>query len=424
MQGLRLEQAQRLRQSLRPEQKLELKLALIEQVKDILVDIGVAGGIDDPAILIKGVIDKVINSTEPEERRKALKLFFGDERVMSSIIENMESLAVLTQKRITDLILNYIYKHDSGDSGSFNINETNEKGEVIGTTTCRTTKPDFKLAYVSPDKAQKDLDDKRKLAESLTSSAVGGALIDEIENLNNAIKVVGLTKKNIDTMIEIVTYILVKRGKDGTPELGNFIRDAVVLRKLTSVESDRLLNRFVTRCEGVRQKNSPDDVKEDFLNTVGEFVLIAMGIVGQEMFVLKKGEVDRDVYEKNKKELADLGINLDKVMDHYKLTKGGTFFWHSWKTLDRTPSTITDNKVRDFITKTVRADEGEVLGALEYDVLIKSIKDINFDKTVGIDERREAMQELFIEYFSSSKFKDTVVNLIKTKWYQQLETFY
>jgi hypothetical protein len=242
--------------------------------------------------------------------------------------------------------------------------------------------------------------------------------------MQDALNIMEHARPQIDTLINALTYVLVKKDEKGVAELADFIKDAVILDKLTFVESDRLMNRFVRRCEHVGKKKNPEDVKEFFMNTIGEFTLISMGIIGQEIFTLQRSQLDNEAYEQARTELLSVGIDINQIVGSYRQRNEGGLFWNRWKTLGTRPSQITDERIRQFLTTTVRNDEAQVLDALDYKNMISRIQEINSDPIEDKEEKRQRLEELFVETFSADQFKKTLISLLKEKWYKKLEIFY
>ena len=139
------------------------------------------------------------------------------------------------------------------------------------------------------------------------------------------------------------------------------------------------------------------------------------------MFSLRKGQIDKDMYVELKKDLAGSDIDLDKLMETCRLNNTGAFFWNRWKTLEKKPSRITDEKIREFLTQTVRADEDEIMDKIGYVEMIERVKEINFGDYDNREDRHEAFRELFVKTFSQEEFKSSIISLLKNKWYQKLD---
>ena len=407
--GLNLEQGLKLEQVPR----LELAQKFSGSIEDMRR--GTGGG---PKEMLPAVVDRVIDSIESEDIKKGIHQLFENGKLVSLLKERMDNFAVPTKSKIIDFVIEYIFKENNDG----NFQERKKAGD--GTETLggsyKTTRTNLTTAYFKPDDLRKQIEERDKIVRS--GANVGEGMMTEIRELTDAENVMAAIRPEIDLITDAFTYVLVKKNDKGTPELSEFIKDAVILGKMTVVESDRLIKRFVKRCKDVGQKKRPGDVKEAFMNVAGEVTLITMGIIEQDMFTLRKAQIDPDVYDDVRKKFSEIGLDIDKVFGSYKQRNEGTFFWNRWRTVNQNPSRVTDEKIREFLTQTVREDEKAIFDSIQYENMIEKIKEIN--SSPDKDSSEDIFGELFLETFSSDSFKKKLTELLKTKWYKKLEIFY
>jgi hypothetical protein len=112
------------------------------------------------------------------------------------------------------------------------------------------------------------------------------------------------------------------------------------------------------------------------MNTIGEFILISFGVISPNVFTLRQGNIEPDMEEHMRSIMEESGLNFDKVMKDYNLTKRGGFFYQRWATLNERPSAVSDDNVREFLTKTVRKDSDKLLEASGFEGIVEEIKEI------------------------------------------------
>ncbi len=397
------------------EQRIEISQKMRLEIEDIRNESGFS-----PENLLEDVIRILLQEINEESLKNALDVLLKDETLKEKLIENCGALAMPTKEKIENFVLNYIYDSNRGD---FRIEETNEEGKGI-INSLKTTSGDFFLAIKNPAEAEKRAQDLESLIK--TGKGAGEGAMEELHEMKNAIEIAVLVKPNFELLQNAVTYLLKKTNSAGEPILVGFLKDAAIISKIGFLVSERIQKRFVRNFSAIKQKESSQKFENAFLNSVGEYVLVSMGVIAPEIFALNKTELDPKAYEAAKVEFDKLGLNLDALKKQYNLRSEGTLFWNRWKTLEKKPDKITDENIRKFITETVRADSEKILEVIKYENLFEKIKDVVLemkgkDKQ---DERENELRELLTESFSSSDFKDILLELIREKWYEKLDIFY
>ncbi|MCX6717218.1 MAG: hypothetical protein NTU76_00895 [Candidatus Taylorbacteria bacterium] len=407
-QGLGMYQEQT--QSLSIEQRLLLDQKLV-QLMDSLEDSFPPNGKKEE--ILKKLLEQAVNNISNESLRKSLAILIADDSFTEQVLNNLDVLAFGEKQTMTDFILEYVYNMhfgkfeiSSGDSGNT---------EIITDVDFHF----FSVAYNNPEIAEKNMkDDERSLA--VTDDKSG--LIREISMYIHAKKVVELMRTEIATIIDLVKLILNVKINDKNETVSNFIKESALLGKFKLFESERLVKRFINKCEGVAVSRLSEEYKESFLNSIGEFVLISFGVISPSVFTLKQGNIDSEMGEQMRSIMEESGLDFDKIMKDYNLTKRGGFFYQRWATLNERPSAVSDDNVREFLTKTVRKDSDVLLEASGFEEIIEKIKGIKKD-TKDRDEREEQFAQIFDELFSDTNFMNTLLECAKG-WFNELATFY
>ena len=363
--------------------------------------------------ILKKLLEQAVNNISNESLRKSLAILIADGSFTEHILKNLDVLAFGEKQTMTDFILEYVYNMHLG---RFEISSgDSENTEIITDVDFHF----FREAYNNPEIAEKNMkDDERSLA--VTDDKSG--LIREISMYIHAKKVVELMRTEISMIIDLVKLILNIKINDKNETVSNFIKESALLGKFKLFESERLVKRFINKCEGVAVSRLSEEYKESFLNSIGEFVLISFGVISPSVFTLKQGNIDSEMGEQMRSIMEESGLDFDKIMKDYNLTKRGGFFYQRWATLNERPSAVSDDNVREFLTKTVRKDSDVLLEASGFEEIIEKIKGIKKD-TKDRDEREEQFAQIFDELFSDTNFMNTLLECAKG-WFNELATFY
>lgn len=421
--GMSLEQSQSMRQTQRPELKQELVQKMgyhIENVRD--------AGPDSPDSLLQGVIDGILGAIDDDNLREGLRTLFSDETFREKILNYAALLAAPTPERVRDVVLNYFYNIHRGEFAFEDAEEEkHEEGRAPRVVSVQSYAR-FREAFISPNVPREKIEESIKLWLP-EQKASGGDPIGAKRVMDEsaaALIAADFSRPHVDILIQALDTVLKKR-ESGAPGLTDFLRDVAIMGKLDFVVSERIQRRFADRFSKAGWRTSPESMQNAFLNAVGEYALVSMGVVYPNLFQLNRGVRDTDAYENAKDSFADAGLDLDEVLRQSNLQGQGTFFMHRWKTIERKPSHITDDLIREFITQTVRADSERILEAADYKTLFEKARSICAEGRSGDKDKEDVMNDLCTELadtIASEPFEEAIIDLIRNKWYAKLDIFY
>ena len=193
-----------------------------------------------------------------------------------------------------------------------------------------------------------------------------------------------------------------------------FIKD-YVYKTIRFKASDRVLRRFTSSV--IRRKptyiRKEGDYDLAFVNTIGEFILISMGVISEEIFTLRRYEIT----EKQRRKNEDL--RLKGQMQKLGLKTYGTVFFNRFHTLNEKPSPETDQLVREFITQTVRSHQEEIITQSEFYEFLPRCQDYytnleNSEKR-KTEELREVFKSILLEIISKQEFQEYLADLISSQ---------
>jgi glutamine synthetase adenylyltransferase len=170
---------QSLEQSPHLEHRIELKLELVQKFQQYIEETRdeVEG---PPEEILKRVLEKVINSVGQEDLKIGLKNLFEDPQMTSLLSKRMETLAVLTKDKITDISIEYVYE---GHKGTFQETRQTDSGAAEIVQQFKTTRPHLLTAYRDPEKLKKEIEVNEELMRNTKEGTTGESIVIEIKEL-------------------------------------------------------------------------------------------------------------------------------------------------------------------------------------------------------------------------------------------------
>lgn len=419
--GMRMEQ----RPSLQIEQSArhELRQELVQKMGYHAESIRDAGP-DASDNLLQSVLDGILDGLDDENLREGLRTLFSDGAFRQKILDSAALLAVPTPEHVRDVVLNYFY---DAHRGEFPIEDAGGEGQEEGREpeVVKTPYARFREAFITPSTTREKIAESVRLLPEQKASGGDPTGLERVrDEAVDALRATDLSRSHIETLMLALNAVLKKR-EGGKPGLSDFLRDVAVMEKLDFILSERVQRRFADKFSRVGEKTSSESMKNAFLNAIGEYVLVSMGIVHPDVFQLNRGMRDISAYEDAKSDFSDAGLDLDDLLRQSRLQGPGTFFLHRWKTLGRAPSPITDELVRAFITQTVRADAERILEAAGYEAFFEKVR--STCREGELKDKEEVANDLcseLAETLAEETFETVIINLIRDKWYAKLDMFY
>lgn len=295
----------------------------------------------------------------------------------------------------------------------------------------------FRDAFLQPQKLQQDLDGMKELAQTSGGNGLNTGAVQDIGEINIALRAHKLMGAHYHTCRSLVKLAL-SISDGGEPLFMNFLRDFVVMSKLDYVLSLRIQRRFAARFEQAGPKARKKNYRDAMLNSIGEFVLVSLGIIAPSVFALKSAEIDEVGYlfaEQNFDDMDDeeenqtpADVELSKWMKQYRLQTKGRIFWNRWAMVGRQPTAFTDESIRSFIRQTVAKCTDELLEAVDFDDVFRRCQDVNAEARESEDDDDEATEallgEVLADAFDSTKFREILQCHMRGDWYRELKVFW
>lgn len=355
-----------------------------------------------------------------------MALMFDEKLLIKEIAKQKNDLFTLNETKLLNLVGEFLYNLNDGNFEIISNNKTSSENTDADTEVVSLDKGLFKKALLNKTDLEKETTELEKIYVNGKDKPEFKGLLDEILRNRKALSLVESNTDQIKTIKNSCLYLFGIKNQEGLPVVHDFIKESAVLDKLDFYLSERIQNRFYSRFKQITKGQKSDIYKTAFLNTVGEYVLVSMGIISPELFSLKKGYFGDDQYNDLKTKLTEDGIDIERLFSYYSLKGPGTIFVNRWNTVEAEPGRITDEKIREFITETVRKNEDAVLEIFNYENFFEEAKDISI-AAKNIEERKDMeikLKELLQKRFEKKEAKDKLIELIKNKWYPKLNIFY
>jgi len=434
MMGLSMNQTidQRTMQKMSMEQHLGLR---IHELEGIFFE-----SVGDPKDILRDVVRYAAQAIPGGELRDLVVQICTDDIFLNKLLQFDDKAEMLLNKSIAEkFVISYIWH---GYEGKFEIEEDG-KVRIIEVDII-----DLEKAYFDKDYSliiaeqecgcNKLYDDVNKMRqylnvnrESLSKEKVA-KLNDEIE-LNaslllelkkeffahsRALKIAGNLRDSIESVSQILQYII-SLNKDGIRPVKSFLEDYNLIQGYRFFVSDRMERRFAHRFSQITKRSKAVDFESAFLNSIGEYLLVGIGVIDSEIFQLGKLDVDLLVGR-----AGAIGSEIKKKMGRVNLSSTGVIFFNRWKTLNRKPSILTDKLVRDFLTKRLREDREELLAIFGYEDFFENLKVNLFDyngKRLSQEEIILLVSQGFNNLLDNTDHKPTLVRLARTSWLPDLD---
>lgn len=415
------------RLALTQEDRLELRqgltLALLQRISAMQAEV-----VGPPSDLLANVVGRVISSLEDPNLREALKAVFSDPQFLDRIMMDAPVLMKPTKKAVHECVARHFF---DAHQGAFSVVEPEEKEQETHseqkTSVVKFPYETFSRALSSPDELKMEL---ATLNQEVRSNSGEGLMMRRRE-IKDALITAEMAKESLD-LLERALALLLTTKESGAPEgaeplLREFLTEYVVLRKLAFTISDRMQKRFASSFNRARRGES-GRLEEAFLNTIGEYVLISMGIIDPDIFSLRKQVIEKEEADELRKTFKEVGISYDDLCKKYALKGEGKIFWNRWATL-QVPATLdTDDRIRDFITKSVRDERGAILAAARYPEMFEEVLEAKEEhqgrSKEDVMELQDALRAIIAKTLEEEDVKETLKGLIKKRWYPELQTFF
>lgn len=324
--------------------------------------------------------------------------------------EHLEKMVAPNSKLLTEMAVDAMYKMTK---------DFQDQALAPGEEPIKTNIVRVHQAFENPDEVEAEisrLEDLMRAQHEQGGNVTG--LMNEIKENRTALEVHQELLPLVTNSVALLTLAYTIKDETGNSYLRSFFRDMLISSKLRFIASDRIIARFAGRFINIKRNSKPKDHALAVVNTVFEYMLVAIGIVSPELFTLNfaKNEVDEEV-------LGDTQQEFKAICKHWNLNTEGTFFWSRWALIGQKPSAVTDTKIRDMMRLFQREDADAVLQAVEFDELYKETVetlDKFDDEEINREEAKSELRGSIAASLGSEVVTTLIIKLLQEKWYRRL----
>lgn len=274
-------------------------------------------------------------------------------------------------------------------------------------------------AFKDPTKAEAEINQIEGLMRSMHERGEDTrGLMQQLKEQRNAQEVEKELRPMVDNIVALLLFAYRMPNENNESYLRNYFRDMLIAHKLRFIASDRIVARFAGRFINIGTEAKPKEHVMAVINTIFEYMLVAIGIISPNLFILNwsKSDVDEEV-------LDPANAELHMLANKWNLNLNETFFWNRWAVVNQKPSAITDNKIRDMVKLFQEEDGKKVLETIDYEQLFKNIIATLQDFKSGEIHRNDAKDQLratIADVLTENALADLLIQLLQTKWYDRL----
>lgn len=236
-----------------------------------------------------------------------------------------------------------------------------------------------------------------------------------------------------DTMAQSLHFLLTTKitkeeneKKNTEKNILDFLREKVILEQVSDFSSERLLKRFLYKFPSFQTKNQINncrDLKSRTINTIGEFILISLGIISPKMFKLYNFSIEPEKIDDLIKNTDYTREELTNLFNYYNLRgiNGKPIFYNRRFTENQIPSKETDELVKDFI-KELKTYENEILKSFWYEEFKKNVITTRTDRSIDLEEKYDIIIEELNNKLADKNFIKTIIQILVNYRYKDVYT--
>lgn len=392
-------------QSMSMNQSLEMR---VEQIQNVAA--AIAGSLVPPSKEVDwpAVVEQVASQFSRvyrDQMRTALLTLTPD------YFSNAQKVALQEPQAAESVAHKYVFRESIQKNGG-GIAYTLEGNNAE--TFVHVREANFFDALTKPD----ELTEAATRLESLigNSGANDQGLLEQINEYRDALIAANLLGTQFNDLTSLVRSAEKVTGDDGRPVIPFFFRDVELLKDLSFLVSDRLIRRFASRFAQVSPRAKEGEHGIAFCNVISEYLLMSMGILTEDLFSLKKGDLDAEEFEELKDTLKnDFGVDADELAAKFNIN-AGPYFFNRYSVAGVKHTKITDGYIRSFITAGCRQYMPQLLVAGHFSDLLAATQNVNTENK-DYAERKAALRELAVGHFENPKICDGLQQVVRNDLY-------
>lgn len=415
-------QAQRLELSL--EHKQAMLLACQQKVHDSIENLRAEIGIDSGTVA-RGVFEGVallaadqVRDATVREALSALLTDPGNQAYMVKYAGNLTSAMNARDPSFLDFAGQAVVDGLDKDSNGQIVlpGEKSSRGVSRGRVIA---------ALVDPEAVRESLKEETELAKEMKDSGQDPeGLLREISEKNGALEVAKFVAPYQRTMAALLKLSFCIKDEEGQPILRNFFREVDLLKSLDWDLSERISKRFVARFGSLRSSSSGHEYRDAMMNTIGEFVMVSLGVLDPSLFKRMRGEVkEMDVLftDQNVDDTSNGKVSVVATMKKLSLRQSGTIYWCRWAIPGVKLSRHSDEAIRGLLRDVIGVDKDKTLTAMGYDAFVKDLREIK--RSNNKSDALALFADRLQDTLARDEFRAYLIDRCTRSWYPALKQF-
>jgi len=292
-----------LRQSVSIEQSIAQRLEVRQQINLKNFDAIERGVVGDPNDLLEGVIAYTVSQMPNESVRHGVAEVLAEPSLRAALLYNVTEVAFDPRQHTIERFVARWFHDTHGAAIMVEANINHAKVELHIPLEAYTN------ALFDPTALERELTQLRGFVADTRRKPDEGTLL-RIAELQGARDIVPTIRSYIDPVATGVQYALMTKVGDHYPLL-NFLRDYAVIKNTRFVLSTRMVDRFSARFMRIGKRSTPQEFENAFLNCIGEYVLVGLGVIEPDLFKLYRA----DIVERMHSGGAPTGVSERAVAD-------------------------------------------------------------------------------------------------------------
>ncbi len=388
-------------QTLTKQQRLELRL---EQVQTVALRLSAFfKEVDPPETFIAEAVAEALACLGNPAQLSGLA---DDAALHAAIADESRKLCMPDDAALYQLAASYAFRLQTGESVRGTFSYDAEEG---GHRSDEVRFQDFLKALAEPDAQRAELDRLTGLLE-LQQKDYGG-LLEDRRWIEGAVTAADQLREPVAALAQMLRILFAARRPDAAvPVLVLACRRIEAVRAFAPTFSSRFLARFVERfrhCGGRTEL-----LKTSFLNTIGEYVLLGMGVLSPTIFQLYRWKMSPESVAELEKLAQRLGTTLDGLLSAAGRTQ--YLYCNRWALAGKRHDARTDDAVLRFITGMVRRERDRIFACFSFENFLEELQG-----TKDPTERTEAL----VAVLTDAAFEETLLACATETWYPALQEF-
>ncbi len=403
-QRLELKLEQKLNTVLTAEQKLLIQQQLkieIKQIADALY-----GPQDE---VLNSVLKKLIDEVPDPAIQEGLRELTSGPALSQVLIGRGKELASPNQDLIKQVAASYLHKSNEGE---FKIQTDDQATPEIAQISIEVWDKAIKNP-VGLKKESTDIQEIMKMNQERGTVGDEKGALGRITEIQQALLIAELSKEALQAIENGIVYLFAQKDVEGDSYLLMFFRELMILENMVQDISERIQKRFASNFGRIQGK-AASQFENAFLNTVGEFSLVSMGVISPAIFATEYMDVDPAVKNYLEQDPEAVRLRLKELAERYNLKTEGRVFWNRWQTLKTPPSPKSDDQVRDFITQILREDGGRIIDSARFADFFKELQDES--ASLKGEDKEYLLRGKITEKIKDPEFQEALLQLMRDKW--------